>query len=259
MWLLKSLSYFLVWFPVLAFLILFGFLLARRLYRELPMFFIYVLYALLLGAARYIAFSLSRGLYFYLYWISELAGVVVVSLALYEVLLRRMFSHFHKVRLYRGIFAIIAMAILCLTILTALEAPDKGKAFLMASRAYDFARTAALVFMISLMAFMGRKWTRYDLGIVLGFAIQAATALLNAAIRTKLHYQPTVMDTVEAITLNLSCFIWLVTFSKAESPLLVLTPDQLNTNMLNQAQTWEKMLKTWLTRKSKQKSAGQQD
>jgi hypothetical protein len=257
MWLMRSLSYFFLWFPVLALLVLFGFLVARRSYRELPYFSSYVLYALLLGTARYAAFYLSQRLFFYVYWISELAAVVIVSLALYEVFLRRLFSRFHKVRFYRGLFSIVAFSILVLTILTALEAPDKGKAFLMASRAYDFARTALLVFMVALMALMGRQWTRYDFGIALGFAIQAAVALLNAAVRTRLHYQPTSLDTVEAVSFSFSCLIWLITFWKPEAPKAALTANRLDPGMLNQARSWEPILKTWITpRKSKQKGAG---
>ncbi len=247
----------LVWFPVLALLMLSGFLVARRSYRELPYFSAYVLYAWLLGAARYVSFYLSQRLYFYVYWISELAGVVVVSLALYEVFLRRLFSQFHRVRVYRGLFTVVALAILVLTILTALQAPDRGKAFLMASRAYDFARTAILVFMVALMALMGRQWTRYDLGVALGFAVQAAAALLNAAVRTRLHYQATVLDTVEALSLNLSCLIWLITFWKPEKPAVLPAVDGLDPEMVHQARTWETMLKTWLTTgKSKQRGAG---
>jgi hypothetical protein len=257
MWLSRSLNYIFMWFPVLALLLVSGFLVVRRSYRELPYFSAYVFYALLIGAVRYAVFYLSRGLYPYVYMITELAGVVVVSLAVYEVFLRRLFARFYKVRFYRGLFAVVAFVLLILTILTALQAPDKGKAFLMASRAYDFVRTAVLVFMVALMALMGRQWTRYDFGIALGFAVQAATALLNAAVRTRLHYQPTALDMVEAISFNLSCLIWLITFWKAEKPMAVLTADQLDPEMLYQARTWETTLKTWLTpRKSKQKGAG---
>jgi hypothetical protein len=258
MWLSKSLNYILVWFPVLALVVLFGFIVARRAYRELPYFSVYVLSALLLGAARYAAFYLSRNLYFYVYWISELVAVVVVSLALYEVFLRRLFSRFHKVRFYRGLFVIVAVAVFILTILTVLQAPDKGKAFLIASRAYDFVRTAVLVFLVALMALMGRHWTRYDFGIALGFAVQAAVALLNAAVRTKLHYRPSVMDDVEVVSFSLSCLIWLITFWKPEKPAPALAIDQLDPETLHQARTAESMLKNWLSPgRSKQKGAGQ--
>lgn len=256
MWLAKNLNYVLVWFPVSALLILFGFIVARHVYRKLPFFFVYVLSALLLGAARYAAFYFSRNLYFYVYWISELVAAVVVSLALYEVFLRRLFARFQKVRFYRGLFPVLALVVLILTILTALQTHDKGKAFLMASRAYDFARTAVLVILVSLMALMGRQWTRYDFGIALGFAIQAAVALFNAAVRTTLHYHPTVMDTVEAVSFNLSCLIWLLTFWRPDTPSPSLTIDRLDIDVLQQSRTAETVLKNWLAGdKNKQKGA----
>lgn len=260
MWFSKGLNYFLAWFPVVALLLVFCFLVARRTYRELPYFFVYVLNALLIGVARYAAYFLSRDLYIYVYWISELAGAVVVTLALYEVFLRRLFAKFHKVRFYRSFFAIVALVVLVLTIFTALQAPDEGKAFLMASRAYDFVRTAILVVLVALMALMGRQWTRFDFGIALGFGVQAAMALINAAVRTRLHYQPTVLDLVEAVSYNLSCLIWLITFWKPESPRALFSGDQLNPQMLKEARTWETTLKEWLAPgKTKQKGAGQED
>jgi hypothetical protein len=257
MWLLRSLSYFLTWFPVLALLSVFGLLAARRLYRELPYFFAYVLYALLIGVARYAAYYASRGLYPYVYVVTELVGVIVVAFALYEVFVRRLFAKFYKVRFYRGLFAVVACLLLVLTILTALQAPDKSKAFGMVLRAYDFVRTGVLVFMVALMAVMGRQWTRYDFGIALGFAVQAATALVNAAMRVRLHRQSTAMDMVEAVSFAFSCLIWLITFWTPERPSALVVPDQLDAEMLQQARSWELVLKTWLTpKRSKQTGAG---
>jgi hypothetical protein len=258
--LLRSLNYFLTWFPVLALLLIFCLFCARRVYRELPYFFVYVAYALLTGAGRYAVFYISPGFYQYVYILTEMAGVIVVSLALYEILLRRLFSKFHKVRFYRGLFASVAFVLIILTVLTALQAPDKGTAFAMASRSYDFVRTAVLVFMVALMALMGRQWTRYDFGIALGFAVQAATALLNAAVRTRLHYQPTALDVVEIVSFDVCCLIWAITFWKAETPAVLPSAGELDQEILNQARTWEAMLKVWLAPgKAKQKGAGQQD
>src|SRR5262249_51350884 len=159
-------------------------------------------------------------------------GAPIVFLAIYEVFLRRLFPGFQKIRFYRKLFSWVAVGVLVLTVLTALQAHDKGAAFRMASRAFDFARTAMLVFFISLMAFMGRQWTRYDLGITLGFAIQAAVALANAAVRVRMHYRPSVMDTVEVIAYNVTCVIWLVTFWKPEKPSQLTPAEQLSPEMV---------------------------
>jgi hypothetical protein len=192
------------------------------------------------------AFRVGRSAYFYAYWITDLVVSFVVFFPLYEIFLRRLFPGFQKNRFYRNAFPLFAVLVLVLTILTALQAPDKRAAFQMASRGFDFARTVTLVFFIGLMAFMGRQWPRYDLGIALGFGVQAAVALANSAVRTAMHYKPTVLGTVELVAYNVTCFIWLVTFWKPEKPSVPVTAEPLDPGMLHQARGWEEQLKSWL-------------
>lgn len=235
------------WFPVAAVALLALIFVWRRQWRDLPFFFSYLIYGLFFVAVLYIGIRLGKRPYFYIYWISNLIGFVVVLLPMYEVFLRRLFTGFYKTRLYRSIFPSTAVLILVLTVLTALQAEDKGAAFKMALRAFDFMRTAVLVFFISLMLFMGRQWTRYDLGITLGFAIQAAVALANAAVRARMHYHPTFLDTVEMVAYNVSCVIWLVTFWQPERRVALSRAGQLDREMLHQARNWEVILKDWLS------------
>ena len=167
---------------------------------------------------------------------------------MYEVFLRRLFPKFYKTRFYRQIFPLAALFILVVAVFVAFQAKDRHAAFLMASKAFDFMRTAVLTFFIGLMLLMGRLWTRYDLGITLGFAIQASVALANAAVQLQIHRQPAVLGTAEIIAYAISCVIWLITFSKPEQR-THLGPDQLDSGTLRQARTWESMLKAWLTSK----------
>jgi hypothetical protein len=219
----------------------------RRLWRVLPLFYLYLVFALLVGVIRYVTSRLGRAPYFYTYWTSDLVASVVVFLPVYEVFLRRLFAGFYKTRFYRYIFPLVAIVILILAVITALQAHDKGAAFQMASRAFDFMRTALLVFFIGLMLFMGRNWSRYDLGITLGFAIQAAVALASSAVRTSLHYIPSITYDIELVAYNISCLIWLVTFWKPEKRTQFASPEQLDQEMLHQARSWETQLKGWLT------------
>lgn len=236
----------LFWFPVVVLTLLSAVFLLRRLWSELPLFFLYIVSAPAVGMLRYAAFLASKTLYFYIFWISELELAVVFSLALYEVFLRRLFPRFHKVRLYRRLFPTAAALILLLTIIAALQSPDTKAAFLTASRAFDFVRTAFLVFFMILMLLTGRQWSRYDLGITLGFGIQAAAALANAAVRARLGHRSSMFDTVEAVTFELACIIWLITFVKPERS-DHLQPAALDPAMLDQARKWETILKDWLT------------
>jgi hypothetical protein len=234
----------LIWFPVLALVVVSGMMYRQRAYRELPFFFLYVVSAPLIGVLRYSAFHIGESTYFFVYWISELTGAVFVTLALYEIFLRRLFPGFHKVRFYRHLFPMAAAIVLLLTVIIAAEATDRRAAFQAASRGADFIRTAILVFFVALMAFMGREWRRYDFGIALGFGFQAAAALADTAVRSRLHYRPPGLDTVEFIAYNISCLIWLITFLKPEKPLPEV-PFAAET--LHEAKKWEETMKDFLT------------
>jgi hypothetical protein len=104
---------FLQLFPILATVALTGIFVWRRLYRELPFFFLYLVAALLIAATRYIGVVYFKdSAFFYIYWISDLAGTPLVFLAIYEVFLKRLFPGFLKTRFYRSLFPIVGAAIL---------------------------------------------------------------------------------------------------------------------------------------------------
>jgi hypothetical protein len=245
----------LTWFPVLALVVVGGLMYWRRVHRELPLFFIYALSAPVIGVLRpSVFYTAPHNVYFYVYWISELAAAVFVSLALYEVFLRRLFPSFQKVRFYRNLFPIAACVILLVTVIVAAKSADPKATFMSASRGADFIRTAVLVFFVALMVFMGREWRRYDFGIAFGFGIQAAATLADIALRSGLHSQPAVLDMVQFIAYNISCMIWLITFLKPESPQLQAAPGAFSSETLDEARKWEGKLKELLVRDKRKTS-----
>jgi hypothetical protein len=94
---------------------------------------------------------------------------------------------------------------------------------------------------------MGREWPRYDFGIALGFGVQAAVALADTAVRSRLHYRPAILDNFEFVAYNISCLIWLITFWKPERPLTQTLADQITPETLHEAKKWEEILKGFIT------------
>jgi len=234
------------WFTVANLLLLVALFVWRRSYRDLPLFFVYIAYALFAGAARYASYRHPR-LYFYVFWFTEFSGFFVVVLALYEVSLKRLFPVFFRFRFYRILFPILAVIVPVISIQVALQAPDKKAAFWMVNRGYDAARAAVLVLVVGLMIFMGRSWKRYDFGILFGFAVQAAAAVPSGIARAQSQYQVTIWDTVETFAFGASCLIWLITFWKPEERVEFQPLDQTAAETLDQARTWQSALKDWLT------------
>jgi hypothetical protein len=229
----------------------------RRLWRELPFFFLYLSSVMVFGVGRYLSYRFQdQHHYFYVYWISDIAGSLIALFPMYEVFFKRAFARFYRTYFYRVVFPSAALLVLILTVVSALAAKDQRSAFQTASQAFDFMRTAVLVFFMSLMVFMGRDWTRYDLGITLGFAIQAAISLADAAVKLKIHYQPSVLNTIEVVAYNISCVIWLIAFAMPERSTAPF--EQIDRDVLNRAQSWESMLKAWLSPGSARRNRPQQ-
>lgn len=243
-WLRVALGFFSL--PVLG--VLGGVFVWRKLYRELPFFFSYVLAAVLVGAVRLVTYKLgSRHAYFYVYWYSDFVLVITALLAIYEVFLRRLFPWFHKVRLYRFLFPAASFVIALLAFLTAAQSPDRNAAFVATSRSFDFLRSAVIGFFSALILLMGRQFAGFEFWIAAGFGTQAAVALANAAVRARLHHRIAIFDSAERITYDLVCLVWLVTFCKPEKRAEFPPAERLDREMLHQARTWETILKDWLT------------
>ncbi len=231
--------------PILA--LLAGLIARRKLYREFPFFFAYILIACFVGVVRFIVYKeYSQILYFYVYWCSDFVLVVSAFLALYETFLRRIFPGFSSVRLYRYLFPTAAVVVALLAFLTALHSPNRNAAYFITTRIFDFLRSAVIGFFVALILLMGRRFSGYEFSIACGFGLQAAVALVNSAVKAQSQYKSTILDSFEVIAYDVACVIWLISFSK-RPPQMVTSDDQIQPEMLHEARKWETVLKDWLT------------
>jgi hypothetical protein len=232
--------------PVLATLA--GIFVWRRLQRTFPFFFWFIVATEIVGLLRFATAQLGTSKsYFYVYWITDLALMILNFLAVYELFVMRLFPRFYKLAIYRVLFGLAASIIILGGWLTALEAPNKAAAFAIEDRVLDFVLVAMLTFFVSLMLLMGRQWSKYDFGIAFGFAINAAAFLVTSAAWVRTRYQPTSVEQLPLIAFDISCLIWLITFWKPEKRTQLLPAEQLDPEMLHQARSWETQLKGWLT------------
>jgi hypothetical protein len=235
------------WMSLPALAVVAGILVWRKVHREFPFFFWFLIVTIIAGALRFVAQFRSAQAYYYVYWVSDLIINIFIFLAVYELFIRRLFPQFHKVRFYRYLFPVIASGIILVGWLTALEAPDKTAAFLFEDRVLDSILVAILAFFVSLMLLMGREWTKYDFGIAWGLGINAAAFLIASSILVRRRYHPTVIDQLPLIAFDVSCLIWLITFWQPERRVELPRAEQLDREMLHQARNWEVILKDWLT------------
>src|SRR5215467_11137379 len=98
-------------------LVVAGVMVYRKLYREFPFFFTYLIVVVLAELIRFVVFHMKPGLaYFYSYWTSEAVEVMLGFLVLYEVFLIRLFPGFNITVIYRRLFPVMGIIVLGLTV-----------------------------------------------------------------------------------------------------------------------------------------------
>lgn len=230
--------------PIMA--VLAGILVWRKLHRVFPLFFGFLVVSELAGLLRFGVAQLgSLRTYTYVYWFSDLVLMVFNVLAVYELVLKRLFPRFYKVSAYRHLFAAGTAVIIVAAWATGFVSHSESW-FGTEARVLSFIVVAALAFFVSLMIVMGRAWTRYDFGLAFGFAINNAAVLITSAVWVRTHYQASIIDQLPVTAFDLSCLLWLYCFCARDTSPAPLGPARTDPEALHQARGWESMLKTWL-------------
>jgi hypothetical protein len=224
--------------PVLALLAIV--LVRRRLLPEFPFFFSYVMVACLRDVADFAAMHASADTWQKTYWYSHLISTGFMLFATCELFTKRLFPRFYKVSFYRYLFSVAALAILALSTFNAREGINTAW-FVGPILVLDCLRVVALLFFVALMVFMGRQWSRYEFGIALGLSIDSAIFLITLAVVLKSRYLPPILRQVPALTYDMVCLVWLITFLRPEPPKVSVT--EVSPKLLSEAKKWEGTLK----------------
>ena len=241
---------FVGWLPLPLLVVLSGVVLWRKAYRLFPLFVAYVVLCTAFTIARFFVYRIGYVTYFYFYWISDLLLLVIAFAVVYDLFAKKLFAGFYKVRFYRQWFPVLLLATIGLAVFTATTAPNKREWFLIASRTLNFVQVAFLVFFGGLMVLLERDWSRYELGISLGFAIKSCITLIVAAVQVRLHYKVTLADLVPALAYDVSCLIWLVYCWSGPRELTErAAPLPVKPEWLEEARRLERQLKNWISKR----------
>src|SRR5262249_35493898 len=189
-----------------------GILVWKRLHREFPFFFWFLVVTQAVGVLRFVAQYGTPRTYYYAYWASGLAFEICNILAVYELFAQRLFARFHRTNVYRWLFPVTALVISLFAWLTSKETSSVTSIVVIVTRVLEFVAVALLVFFIALMMVMGRMWTKYEFGIAFGLVINSAGSLVTSAMWVRTHYQWTIIDRLPALALDISCLLWLYCF-----------------------------------------------
>jgi hypothetical protein len=220
-------------------------LIYRRWNRVFPYFLIYVISAEAIGLIRLAASRFLPGGYSKIYWISDTVLAAAAFLAAYELLFRRLFPAFYRVRFYRSLFPAAAILITVLMIVSALFG-GHFSVLATAIHTYEFLLGAALFFFVLLMLVMGRHWGKQEFGIAFGFGLVASTSLIMLSIWSHASRR-TAFAGWSVVAYDLACLIWLYCFWTAPKDQEATASPALSTEALQEARKWEGSLKDFMS------------
>lgn len=212
---------YLEWPPLL---FLLGLIIWRKIYREFPFFFAYVLAAVGAGVIRLFVRRVRWTTvlqYYYTYWITEAVLVLLGFLVLYEVFLIHLFPAFNTTRVYRWLFPAMGIIALALTIWLWLSAPSTGPSRIVAiigaaTMSLNFCQVSLLILFGILIRVMSHEWGRHELGIAGGFGFNAAVKLVVTGQWAAKSYLSTKLDQLPRISYLIAILIWIFFLSKSD-------------------------------------------
>jgi hypothetical protein len=161
----------------------------RRLYREFPLFFSYLLYVVIATGLR-TSVSTKTAQYFWFYWITEAIYGVAELLVIREVFRRTFLVEYVAHRWFRFIFPVTVIAILSLLLAEALYHPlGRGYISHLVNAIYWFdlgihaLEGTILLVLLGLMLLFPVSWRRYEFGVLTGFGVSASVTMLAYLLR----------------------------------------------------------------------------
>lgn len=213
-------------------------LLRRKLHLRFPVFFTYCLSIVAVAVLRFLVAGNATA-YFYVYWATEAAYVVIAFVAMLSVLnpLTQMFYIRHpwsQVVLVPSLLVIVGIS-LWMAVFRPVGAVFAGR---FASAMYVFVILMSLAeFVLFVIAFRSKgrypiRWTPYEFGILAGFGVLGFLNVIaySALVLRLLHiYVPPQLETFfhsfpPGVFVG-SAAVWLISFRKPEPPPPAPPPD----------------------------------
>ena len=193
----------------------------KRLYRQFPFFFAYLISVITIGALRFSVIDRYRT-YFKVYWATEAVYAVLALLALHEVFRRVFFGFYIQLRWFRLLFPIIAGLTVLVTVWAAVHDPPVQASplisvILLFGMGVNCMQALLFCLFVVLADSFKVRWRYSPLGIVVGFATSALGALLAYWVRSEFGTKfETFAKYVPPAASIIALAVWLDTFLRPE-------------------------------------------
>ena len=214
---------------------------ARRHFR---IFFIFVLYSILVAAARLMTIGHYRS-YFYVYWSTD-ALLVLLSLAALHEVFYWTFEGFYRLWWFRLFYYGTIAAALTIAVRNAFVSPPVQphpviSMILNISIAINFIRGGIVGLFVVLHRMLVVEFRRYAYGIVTGFGISSAVPLIGYLLFSEFGKKLEIFaQNASAVAYILGLAIWVASFIRPEPPEKEWTPPMSPEQMVEEVQSYLK-------------------
>lgn len=223
-------------------------MLRRKLYRELPLFFVYLLFKVLLNCLLWL-FRHQMPHYFYIYWVGEAIGSVLTLAVIYEIFTTvvKRYETIHRTGslLYRW----AAVCLLVAATVTAARAPGFDptqmiEGILVLERGIRIVQAGLLLVLFLFASYLGLSWRSYVFGIALGFGMYASAELILVAVRAHIGAEADQLYRwVKVVAFDSTTIIWTIYMLQPQAK-----PETVKALPKSEAAVWDQALMEYLRR-----------
>lgn len=209
-----------------------GILLAKKMWRKLPIFLSYCISGVIFNLSLYAIYSSHwrRVLYFKAYWLTEAVGLLLGLAVVFEIF-RHLFGPYPALRkLATQIFQVSVLLLVLLGCIVAYAQPLSEinhiqAAFMVVEQASRILEVGLLCFLFLFASAFGLHWRQYVFGIALGLGVFAAVELVAITMRVQFGVTASaIFNIVRTISFNASLIIWI---SYLLAPELATSPAEM--------------------------------
>ena len=202
--------------------------LRRKLHRQFPAFFIYILAQIVIFSLEFPVYWLARNqLYFTVYWSAEALNVVLAFKIIHEVFLD-VFRPYPALKdLGTALFKWAALIMILVSVVLISLSPGWDdpvtKTIMVVQRCVSVVQCGLVIFLLAFCKNLGVSWRRQSFGVALGFGVFSGAQLLMFALYSGSHVHGVTANLIQMGAYSAAMFLWLA-YSLWNRPQEVVVP-----------------------------------
>jgi len=223
--------------------VLAGIMVKRRLHRQFPVFFAYILSQIVIFAVLFPIYKSGPAYYdayFYVYWLGSAISLAIGFKVIHEVLLTLLRPYHALKDLGTVLFKWAALVMLLVALVVAASSPTATdspitQAVITAQRCVRVIQCGLILFLLVFSKYLGISWRQHSFGIALGFGAYASVELATVALYAGGQIHPDTMSTLQTFAYLFAILNWI-------GYAILKAPDREDAARLLTSQRWEQSL-----------------